>query len=404
MKIHPHLVHEISEAILQIFAEGRYADKVIEKTLKFQKKWGARDRRFFAESVYGMVRWWRKLWVLAGESQPILETHTIEKIWAIWAFEQGWIENPQDWGLPSSDEMKRMNHEFQSTASLAERQSIPDWLDDLGISECGEKRWPLILKSLNEPAPVDLRVNTLKITRGDLEKRLRDEGIETRAIGGVDTGLELVERKNVFITKAFQSGFFEVQDRASQLVAPLLDPKPGERIVDACAGAGGKSLHLAQLMKNSGRLVSMDIHEWKLNELKTRARRAGVSIIEPRVIDSTKVIKRLEASFDGVLLDVPCSGLGVLRRNPDTKWKLTLDEIKRIRELQKDILGRYSKMVKPSGRLVYATCSFLPSENQAQVESFAGSDWEIEVMIKVDPDQGRGDGFFGARLRRKAQV
>jgi 16S rRNA (cytosine967-C5)-methyltransferase len=206
----------------------------------------------------------------------------------------------------------------------------------------------------------------------------------------------------VFITKAFNAGLFEMQDRASQRSAAILAPLPGERVIDACAGAGGKTLHLAALMKNQGKIIAMDITERKLEELKKRARRSQISCIETRTIDSSKVIKRLDASADKLLLDVPCSGLGVLRRNPDSKWKLTAEKISAVEKTQAEILRQYSRMVKPSGKMVYATCSILPSENERQVESFLAENkgWILEERHRNDPDLGMGDGFFAATLKR----
>src|SRR6185369_699383 len=154
-----------------------------------------------------------------------------------------------------------------------------------------------------------------------------------------------------------QEGLFEIQDGASQQVAPMLDPKPGERVIDACAGGGGKTLHLAALMKNKGRIISMDVSEVKLKALRERCSRNGVDIAEVKVIESSKTIKRLEKNADRVLLDVPCSGLGVLRRNPDKKWKLKPEDFIELRKLQAEILESYSEMTKVGGRLVYATCS-----------------------------------------------
>jgi 16S rRNA (cytosine967-C5)-methyltransferase len=183
----------------------------------------------------------------------------------------------------------------------------------------------------------------------------------------------------------------------------MLDPKPGERVIDACAGAGGKSLHLAALMKNKGKILSLDIHERKLEELRKRASRAGADIIETRTIDSSKVIKRLEETADRLLLDVPCSGLGVLRRNPDSKWKLSDEEIEKLRALQSQILESYSKMVKPGGRMVYATCSILPSENERQVEEFlknAGGTFELLEERKFAPGKDGFDGFYAASLQK----
>ena len=396
MKIHQHLVDEIVQSLIEIFSDGRHADKIVEKNLKFQKKWGARDRRFYAESVYECVRWWRKLWVLNGQD-PNFAREAIQNLWAVWAYEKGWLDHPKEWNVsPFRIEERK---EILKKSSRAIRESIPDWMDEMGQTQLGS-RWEAVLASLNQPAPVDLRVNTLKCDLRKLQTTLFEEEIETVEVPTSPFGLALKERKNVFITKAFLSGYFEVQDRASQLVAPLLDPQPGERVADACAGAGGKTLHLAALMKNKGKILALDIHEWKLKELKERTRRAGVDIVETRAIDSSKVIKRLADSFDRVLLDVPCSGMGVLRRNPDSKWKLSLEEIQKMQDLQKEILSSYSKLVRPGGILVYATCSLLPSENQMQVASFLNENWKLLQEIIVLPDEGRGDGFFAAKIQR----
>ena len=177
-------------------------------------------------------------------------------------------------------------------------------------------------------------------------------------------------------------------------------------MIDACAGAGGKSLHLAALMENKGTLLSLDIHEWKLAELKKRARRNGVQNLETRPITNSKVIKRLHERADRVLLDVPCSGLGVLRRNPDAKWKLSQDFVDRVVAEQADILARYSRMVKPGGKLVYATCSILPRENEQQLERFLGGDagagWKLEEQRTFLPQTDGFDGFFVSRLVKGA--
>jgi 16S rRNA (cytosine967-C5)-methyltransferase len=207
------------------------------------------------------------------------------------------------------------------------------------------------------------------------------------------------------VTECFKKGFFEVQDAGSQMIAPLLNPQPGERVVDACAGAGGKSLHLAACMKNKGKIISMDIHEWKLNELKKRAARGGVDIIETKVIETNKTIKRLENSFDKILLDVPCSGMGVIRRNPDTKWKLSMEEIDRMILLQREILRDYSKMGKSKSTMVYATCSILNRENEDQVKWFLteteeGKSWKLVEEVRLWPHKDGFDGFYAAKMER----
>jgi len=194
-----------------------------------------------------------------------------------------------------------------------------------------------------------------------------------------------------------------VQDASSQEVAYFLDVKPGMRIIDACAGGGGKTLHIASLMQNKGRILALDVHEWKLKELQKRAARAGVSIVETRVITSSKVVKRLEKNADRLLLDVPCTGLGVIRRNPDIKWKLDADSVKRIIQQQTDILSSYSKMVKNGGKILYVTCSILPSENEQVVNTFIAANPEYKLVNekKILPSVTGHDGFYMALIQRQ---
>jgi 16S rRNA (cytosine967-C5)-methyltransferase len=261
--------------------------------------------------------------------------------------------------------------------------------------------------TLNTPAQVYLRVNTLKTERRTLKTRLAQDGFTTEPLKEIPTALEMKQRYNVFGMAAFKEGLFEVQDASSQCVAPFLQVEPGMKVIDACAGGGGKTLHIGALMQNKGRILALDVHQWKLNELRKRCGRAGVDVAETRLIESSKSIKRLAGYADRVLLDVPCSGLGVLRRNPDAKWKLSNEEIDRLIIEQQDILVRYSAMVKPGGKLVYATCSVLPSENENQVQKFLathGDDWTLEEEMKINPAETGHDGFYGARLVRKGAV
>lgn len=394
MKIHKHLIEQIIAALDEIFEQGRYADKVIERNLKFQKKWGSRDRKFFAETVYEIVRWERLLAYLADDND-------FWKIWGAYWVRQG-HELP-DWPELDGLSAKEINARQKDIPSFAVAQSIPDWMYERGTQELGPE-FKDVVRALNKPADVFLRTNTLKITPDELIKTLEQDGVQVQKVSpDLPDALRLTERKNVFITEAFKKGYFEVQDASSQMIAPLLGVQPGHRVVDACAGAGGKSLHMASLMKNKGKIISLDIHEWKLKELKLRARRDGVDVIETRLIDSNKVIKRMYDSADRVLLDVPCSGMGVLRRNPDSKWKLTNDEIQRLQDLQYEILTSYAPMTKKGGRLVYATCSLLPSENEKQIEKFLGEHgehWKLLKQIHLRPDKEGFDGFFGALLER----
>ena len=256
--------------------------------------------------------------------------------------------------------------------------------------------------ALNTEADLFLRANTLRTTADELRVKLRLEGFSSEPVPGAPDALRLRGAKDVFGTMAFREGLFEVQDVGSQQIAPLLEVQPGMRVVDACAGAGGKSLHLAALMRNKGSIVALDPVEWRLTELRRRAARAGVDNVEARVLSDPKKLERLAGKADRVLLDVPCSGLGVLRRNPDVKWKLTKPEMEHLCELQARLLHSYSRMVKPGGKLVYATCSVLPSEGERQVRSFlaAKAGWELETELKLSPGENGVDGFYAARLRR----
>jgi 16S rRNA (cytosine967-C5)-methyltransferase len=408
-KIHPHLLLAAGQALEEIFFKGLHAEKVVERFLFQNKKWGARDRRFFAETVYECVRWWRRLgWLLDKEERPE-ECLSIVLAWREWRTEDGQeVEKllGTSRGIRLNIDWQILRAKLKQEPPMVVAESIPDWLNEWGFAGYSE-RWPALLRHLNTKAPVDLRVNTLKARVEDVILRMQAEGIETLSTSKSLPTLTLPERKNVFASQAYKDGLFEVQDRGSQILGLLLPVEPGQRVIDACAGAGGKTLQLAARMENKGKIIAMDIHEWKLQELRKRASRAGASIIETRFIENSKTVKRLEESADAVLLDVPCSGLGVLRRHPDSKWKLSPDEILQHNQTQSDILRRYSKMVKPGGYLVYATCSIFKSENQDIVQSFLAeettegrSSWSQESELIVDPVECASDGFFGCLLRK----
>ncbi|WP_232826439.1 RsmB/NOP family class I SAM-dependent RNA methyltransferase [Lewinella sp. IMCC34183] len=398
MPIYAAHLHAIAEALQNIFREGAYADREIARILKADKRRGSRDRAFIAEHTYAIVRYYRLYTHLAG-GEPAAKADWLRLI-GIHLLLSG--EDLPDWrefaGL-DRNELNAALLEARETRVL--RESIPDWLDAVGQEQLGDD-WTATLSALNEQAPVVLRVNRLKGEAGDVIESLGREGIVVEPLEA--DALLVTERKNLFRTRAFRAGLFEVQDFSSQQAAPALEVEPGQTVIDACAGAGGKSLHLAALMENKGRLLSLDIHGWKLDELKRRARRNGVANLETRPITSTKITKRLTGKADRVLLDVPCSGLGVLRRNPDAKWKLSPEVIDRVVEEQQQILTDYSRMVRPGGKLVYATCSILPRENGQQVAAFlaspAGDGWELEYEKSLLPQRDGYDGFFISRLSR----
>jgi 16S rRNA (cytosine967-C5)-methyltransferase len=406
MKLHRTLVQAVVDTLKQIFIAGVYADKAVEQVLKQNPRWGARDRRFIAETTYEMVRWWRKIVVIYSEKERIAAADYF-KLFAIWQLLKG-IELP-DWEEFAGIDKNEILEKYTAIAATRKyRESIPDWLDELAIKELGESSWERELHELNKEAPVVIRTNTLKITPDELSKKLAAQNIETEILsttsplwGEIKRGAFIVKRQNLFQLEEYKQGLFEIQDASSQLVAPFLNLKEGMTVIDACAGAGGKSLHIAALMKNKGKLISMDVEERKLAELKRRADRAGVQILQTQLINDG-AIGKLKNTADRLLLDVPCSGLGVLRRNPDAKWKLSPGFIEQVKKTQQQIITNYSQMLKPGGIMVYATCSILPSENQNQVEEFlAGNKNTFEFIEdkKVLPSNGF-DGFYMAAIRR----
>lgn len=400
MRLHRNLVFATIDALSEIFNEGKYADKSIEKALKRDKRWGSRDRSFIAETTYDIVRW-KRLYSEIAEVKAPYSRENLFRLFAVWATLRG-IALP-DWKQIEPTPSRRIKGKFDELSKIRKyRESIPDWMDEMGVKELGEKVWEKEIHALNEQAPVVLRVNTLNTTRDQLRSILKDENIVTEPVKGYPDALKLEERTNVFKTDAFKKGFFEVQDASSQMVAHFLEVEPGMRVVDTCAGAGGKTLHIAALMENKGQIIATDIYENKLKELKRRAKRAGAHNIEPRAIDSTKVVKKLYGTADRVLIDAPCSGLGVLSRNPDAKWKLQPEFIDTIKQTQTEIIDTYSRILKPGGKMVYATCSVLPSENQEQVEKFlardAGKNFRLIKDQKILSSESGFDGFYMALL------
>lgn len=402
MRLHRNLVFSTVNALSEIFNEGKYADKVIGSTLKRDKRWGARDRSFIAETTYDIVRWKR----LYGEIAEVKEPFSREDLFrlvAVWATLKG-IRLP-DWKQFQGTPTRRIKGRFDELRKIRKyKESIPDWLDELGMKELGKEVWEKEIHALNEQAPVVIRANRLKTSPEKLQKVLNEEGIGTDYIKGYPDALVLRERANVFQTQAFKDGLFEMQDASSQRVAEFLDVAPGMRVVDTCAGAGGKTLHLAARMENKGQIIATDIYGNKLKELKRRAKRAGAHNIDPRSIDNSKVIKKLYGTADRVLIDAPCSGLGVLSRNPDAKWKLQPEFLDSIRQTQEEILKQYSKILKPGGKMVYATCSILPSENQLQVQKFLvspeGKDFKLLKEENILSSESGYDGFYISLLSR----
>jgi 16S rRNA (cytosine967-C5)-methyltransferase len=307
-------------------------------------------------------------------------------------------------------------------AHICNKHSYPGWLIKRWLTFYGAEKTLGLCRSINTIPPITLRVNTLKIKRKALGNLL-----ETQDMGGGYTtespdGIHISSpARPVTEIEGFSQGLFQIQDEAAQLVTYILDPKPGETILDACAGLGGKTCHIAQLMNNQGEVLAADLEAYKLDSLKAEAQRLGIVNIQVQQIDLLKAtIKDFDGYFDRVLLDAPCSGLGVMRRNPDTKWKRTLKDVLRLSAQQKKMLNAAANLVKPGGILVYAVCSCEPEENEQVITAFLQKrkDYSLDTTLektglisnttlktfghffKTYPEGHCMDGFFAARLKR----
>jgi len=391
MKIHRILAEAATDILREVFRNSKVLDHTLAEAFSNNPRWGKRDRAFIAETVFEVTRWRRALEFIAGSPEVAA---LCAAQWTRMEFEL-----PDWWNHPGASQSEMRDREAAlDTQPRAIRESIPDWLDALGESELGEA-WENEIHSLNQRAPVFLRVNTLMANRDEVIRWLRENHVEAAPVDGLPDALVLPPGK--MLPKPLRTdGRIEIQDAGSQLIAPLLDIHPGQRVIDACAGAGGKALHLAALMQNDGRLYAMDVNEKKLHELKFRARRARVSCIVNKPIIETTPTDFAEIA-DRLLIDAPCSGLGTLRRQPDLKWRLKPAQLDRVRKIQRDLIASYPAMLKPGGRLVYATCSILPSENRAAIQPLLDNgNWELIEEAPVSPAATGFDGFYAAALTR----
>ena len=390
---------EIFKTLRLVFWGNVYATKAIQQILKVHQEWEGHKRAVFSETVYNLIRWWRLLWYII-DKEPSSEDEELQKLITSYLFlKKGDITALQKKrGLDAAEILQRIK---TTKTSRVLRESIPDWLDAQGEKELGS-RWDVVIASLNKNPDLIIRLNTLKTTAKELSIVLHKEGIVAEPINENPDACVIKEKTNVFRLASFNAGLFEVQDAASQMVSRILDPQPGMRVIDACAGEGSKTLHLAVLMKNKGKIIALDTQEWRLKELRKRAKKAGADTIETRLITSSKVYKRLEDTADRLLLDVPCSGLGTLRRNPDIKWKMTSKDLERLRVLQQDLLERYSTLLKPQGTMVYSVCSIFPSEAEEQIQRFLKKHEKFRLIEEKRywPDTDRTDGFYIAHLER----
>lgn len=402
MKLHRNIALGIVAGLESSLFEKRPATEVIKKLLKSNRGWGSRDRRIIAQVFYDVIRQKRLFQALAGTENSNNDLWSLVACWTV-------LNN---FTLPDWEEFKAVNTDsIKSKVSVLIQQrkykySIPDWLDKMGMAAFGEAAWEKEIASLNTPAAMIVRVNTLKTSVEKLKDTLKKKyQIITHNIPDYPNALIFEKKQSLHDIKEYREGFFEVQDANSQKVAPWLKAQSGKYYIDACAGAGGKSLHLANLTEDNAQILALDIYPAKLDELRKRCYRNGIQSVQTTSVENETVLNGIEKMADGILIDAPCSGLGVLKRNPDAKWNITPERLEEILDVQKNILQTYAPMVKKRGTLVYATCSILPLENQLQVSHFLGSElgdlFELEKEHTYFSHETGFDGFYCARMIRK---
>ena len=420
--MHPKaLLQQAAELLRAVLRFEQPADAVASAHFRRERALGARDRHALAETVYAVLR--RRLWLqhLVQDGRGPLERRLVLAAWqgdartlqvALEPHEVQWLAGLA--GAPPADAPDKLRH------------NLPDWLADALQRQLDAAEFQRLAQALLEPAPLDLRVNTWKAKREDVLRELAALGLQVAATRYSPWGLRVSGRPALLDTPAFRSGHFEVQDEGSQLLAALLDAKRGEMVVDFCAGAGGKTLALGALMRNTGRLYAFDTSGHRLDAIKPRIARSGLSNVHTVQIahERDDRVKRLAGKIDRVLVDAPCSGLGTLRRNPDLKWRQNPQTVGEMQDRQVAILNAAAALVKPGGRLIYATCSLLQLENDDVAQSFERAQQAFEPvpaqqaleMARIEPTADMGqdsrlrlwphrhgtDGFFAAVWQRKS--
>ena len=405
MKWHYNLLIGVINGLEEIFLLNKPAIKVVDKLIDENKKWGARDRKFVSSTIFDTVRWIRKY----GYCSNIKELATRKNLWDILGtaivLKGQIIPNLMEFSNINSKEILKKESEIINNRKINE--SIPDWLDKIGINDFGESLWNKEVSAFNTRSSLVLRCNTLKTNIKELKNLLKVENIDTVLKKEYPDALFVKEHKKVINLNSYKLGLFEIQDANSQKVATSCNLKPGMTIIDACAGAGGKSIHMASIIKNEGEIIALDPHDSKLKELEKRAKRNGVKIIKTLNTFKRKNISNLIGKADRVLIDAPCSGLGVLKRNPDAKWKMNPEKIKKLINTQQYLINFWSKYIKPGGELIYATCSIFHQENKEQIKIFLDNKVGKKFIIKNEKtyfSHTTGfDGFYIVQLKKNCE-
>ncbi len=408
------------EALGLLLELEKPADAQLSAFFRNYPNFGARDRSFIAEAVYGVLRRLRSLQLLAAPPTP-------RRLLLAWLARHGGRNMREFEALEDKAQLDKVELEWLRSLKGAKledqpeavRLDLPDWLHERLAAQYGE-HLPALMDSLNSAAPLDLRVNPLKATRDEVLVQLNREGVVAAGTPLSPLGMRLQGKPALQKHPLFLDGSVEVQDEGSQLLGLMLAPKRGEMVCDFCAGAGGKTLLLGALMRGSGRLYAFDTSEKRLGKMKPRLVRSGLQNVQALLIahERDAKVKRLAGKFDRVLVDAPCSGLGTLRRNPDLKWRQTPESVAELTQIQANILAAAARLVKSGGRLVYATCSLLVAENEDIVAAFLAENPEFHLLpaggvlsalhidlkmgdfLRLDTAKHGTDGFFAAVMER----
>lgn len=424
--MHPKALLDACAALVQqVLLLQHPADSVVSRFFRQNRSLGSRERATLAETAYTVLRYKLRFEALARSGSGARERrlailgfagprNLLEA--ALNPVEKAWLQECA--AVQAADLLPQHRH------------NLPQWLADALQAQLGGEQFDALAASLLAPAPLDLRVNALNAKREAVIKELAGAGIAAEPTPYSPWGLRVQDKPALTKLDAFAQGRIEVQDEGSQLLALLLDAKRGEMVVDFCAGAGGKTLAIGAQMRNTGRLYAFDVSAHRLDALKPRLARSGLSNVHPAALahERDERVKRLAGKIDRVLVDAPCSGLGTLRRNPDLKWRQTPQAVQELTAKQSAILDSAARLVKSGGRLVYATCSVLPEENEAIAQAFGAAHPDFVALdagdtlaqLKVDhaaslcaggstgtqyvrlwPHTHQVDGFFAAVWQRK---
>lgn len=416
MTVHRNQLEAAADALSRVLKFDRPADAVLSGFFREARALGSHDRAFVADAVFGVLRHKRLIEYLDPDAAPrgMLLLY-LARIAGLSRRGLGPLLEPAETGW-----LDRLRARPLDGAPLGVRSELPDWLVDKLKARMSEAEILALGRALQQPAPLDLRVNTLLAEREAVARELRSSGIECEPTPYSPVGLRVKGKPAINRHPLFTAGAIEVQDEGSQLLAYLVAPKRGELVVDFCAGAGGKSLQLGAMMRSQGRVYAFDVSEKRLARLKPRLKRSGLSNLNPHRIRSENdpKVKRLAGKIDRVLVDAPCSGSGTLRRNPDLKWRQSPQSVAELKQKQAAILRAAADLVKSGGRLVYATCSLLAEENEAIVSAFLAERRDYRKLrcgellaqqgiavntgefLELLPHLHGTDGFFAAAFER----